>query len=135
MELVPISRTASFGMGLVRSLEGHGRRDVADILSFYHIHHEFGNIRRVISDAFQRFGDEGESDGARNGFGIFQHEGEEFPEELLVQVIHEIVVTAHLARETRIGIHERIETFLDHAHRPMWPCGGYQCTVSTAARR
>ena len=82
-------------------LEVCGRGDVSDILPFDHIHDKFPNVRRMVSDPFERLGDKRQPDRPGNGSGVFQHEGEKFSKQLFVQFVHEIIVGAHLACERR----------------------------------
>ena len=75
---------------------------MADDLSFHHVDHQFRHICGMVGDAFQRFADERQANGARNRSRIFDHEGQQFAKQLMCQIIDEVVVGTDFPCQRRV---------------------------------
>ena len=73
-----------------------------DNLAFHHIHDEFAHIGGVVSDPLVILTDERQTDRPRDGPWIFQHEGDEFPEELFRKVVDKVIVPTDFSRQVGI---------------------------------
>ena len=96
---------------------------VADILPLDHEDHHLGDVGGVVGDALQRFRDVVELHGAGDRRRVFDHEGQQFPLDLDVQVIDETVVLADLDRQIGVAAHKGIQRLLDHHLGPVGHAG------------
>ena len=76
--------------------------------------HVFGDVRGVVTDALEVAGDEDKVEGWLDRRRILQHEGQQFPEDLRLQIIEAIIFVQHLLGEDDVAADERIEGIAQH---------------------
>ncbi len=90
---------------------------VPDVLRFAEINDVFGDVRRVVGDAFEAFGGDDPVEAAADRAGIFHHVLRERGVNLFVERVHFLVARDDGARGGGIAIHKRVERVLEHVQR------------------
>jgi hypothetical protein len=94
-----------------------------DHLSLDQVHHHLRDVGRVVGHPLQEAGDEDHPDGAGDRPGVLHHEGQQLPEDLLLEGVHLGVLPAHLPGQRGVVGHEGVQALLDHALRPLGHAG------------
>src|SRR5688572_1022285 len=87
---------------------------MSDILCFVNINHLLGDIRRVIRNAFEAFGNDHQIQRARNRRRVLDHETGQLAMQLLVDAVDFLVARDNRARAIRRPLHKRIERIFQH---------------------
>ena len=87
---------------------------MADDFPFDHVNDQFRDVCRVVGDALEIFGNEGDPDGPRDRLRVLQHERQQLPEQLVGQIIHEIVVCAHASCQVRVSADKSVQRLFYH---------------------
>src|SRR6185369_6859461 len=89
-----------------------------DILTLDHEYYHFGHICCMVGDPLQTFRDVVDLDPTADTAGIPHHEREQFPLDLLVQIIDKAVITTDLESQLVVATDKGIECLLHHDTGP-----------------
>ena len=77
----------------------------------------FCDIGGEVGDALEVFGDPEDIDAAADDGRMFRHKGDEFPQNLIAQVVDDAVAAADLKGKLRVFVDKRLNHIGKHAPR------------------